>query len=140
VSFCVKSTAWEILMPLYPQLRHLAIHERPDRKRVRYMPPPPQSLPADLLRSRPVRRLIFPCYEPGSTTALRSLSKAEALARLLGQCLAVPLDLDPERVGALVQWISAIEAHELIMSSLEDAIALVVGIQPPRAAAGSDPR
>jgi hypothetical protein len=125
MSLCVKSVAWDLLAPLFPELLSLANHQRPDRKVVRYLPPPSRSLPADLGRSLPVRRIIFPWYEPGSTTALRSLSRAEALSRLLSQCLAVPLDLDPERVAALVRWISGVEAHELIMSSLDDALALV---------------
>lgn len=131
MSFCVKSAAWDLLAPLYPELLNLAAHQRPDRKVVRYMPPPPRSLPTDLGRSLPVRRIIFPWYQPGSTTALRSLSQGEALSRLLSQCLAVPLDLDPERVAALVHWISGVEAHELIMSSLDDALALVGGISTP---------
>ena len=131
VSLCVKSVAWDLLAPLFPELLSLATHQRPDRKVVRYLPPPPSSLPTDLGRSLPVRRIIFPWYEPGSTTALRSLSQAEALSRLLSQCLAVPLDLDPERVAALVRWISGVEAHELIMSSLDDALALVGSICAP---------
>jgi hypothetical protein len=138
VSLCVKSLAWNLLVPLFPELLGLATHQRPDRKVVRYLPPPPRSLPADLGRSLPVRRIIFPWYEPGSTTALRPLSQAEALSRLLSQCLAVPLDLDPERVAALVRWISGVEAHELIMSSLEDALELVGGISAPDVGKGSD--
>jgi hypothetical protein len=128
VSFCVKSAAWDLLAPLFPELLDLATHQRPDRKVVRYLPPPPRSLPTDLGRSLPVRRIIFPWYQSGSTTTLRSLSQAEALSRLLSQCLAVPLDLDPARVAALVRWISSVKAHELIMSSLDDAMALVGGV------------
>jgi hypothetical protein len=131
VSLCVKSAAWDLLAPLFPELLNLPVHQRPDRKVVRYLPPPPLSLPTNLGRSLPVRRIIFPWYEPGSTTTLRSLSQAEALSRLLSQCLAVPLDLDPERVAALMRWISSIEAHELIISSLDDALALVVGNSAP---------
>jgi hypothetical protein len=130
-SLCVKSAAWTLLTPLYPELAGLAAHERPDGKVVRYMPPPPRSLPHDLGRSLPVRRIIFPCHEAGAATALRSLSKAEALSRLLSQCLAVPLDLDAERVAGLVGWISGVEAHELIMSSLDQAVALVRGDGSP---------
>lgn len=125
VSLCVKSAAWALLAPLFPELESLAEHERPDRKVVRYMPPPPRALPDDLRRSLPVRRIIFPWYEPGSPTSLRPLAKGEALARLLSQCLAVPLDLSYERVAALVRWISDIETHELRMSSLDDALRLV---------------
>ncbi len=124
VSLCLKAAAWDLLMPLYPDLPSLKVHQRPDHKMVRYMPPPRASLPKDLRRSLPVRRIIFPWYKPTSATAMRRLSKVEALARLLRQCLAVPLNLDPERVAALVQWISGIEAYELVMSSLDDAVRL----------------
>jgi hypothetical protein len=130
VSLCVKSAAWALLTPLYPELVNLTAHERPDRKVVRYMPPPPRSLPTDLGRSLPVRRIIFPSYEPNAITSLRSLRKSEALARLLSQCLAVPLDLDCERVDALVRWISGVEAQELTMSSLPEAIRLIGAPQP----------
>ena len=82
-----------MLAPLFPELLALATHQRPDRKVVRYLPPPKHSLPADLSQSLPVRRIIFPWYDPDSPTALRSLSHAEALSRLLSQCQAVPLDL-----------------------------------------------
>jgi len=125
VSFCVKSAAWTLLIPLYPELANLNAHERPDGKVVRYMPPPARSLPKDLGKSLPIRRIIFPVYDPNSMTVLRPLSKADALARLLSQCLAVPLDLNPDRVAALVRWIAAVEAHELVMSSLDEALSLV---------------
>jgi len=132
VSFCVKSAAWTLLTPLFPELASLAAHERPDGKVVRYMPPPPHALPEDLGRSLPVGRIIFPWYEPASSTSLRPLSKAEALARLLSQCLAVRLDLNHERVAGLVRWISDIETHELRMSSLDEALGLVKASRPAR--------
>jgi len=125
LSLCVKSGACARLAPLYPELAQLAAHERPDRKLVRYMPPPARSLPKDLEKSLPVRRIIFPCYDPDADTTLQSLSKADALARLLDQCLAVPLDLTYERVAALVRWIASVKTHELTMSSLDKALELV---------------
>ncbi len=130
VSLCVKSAAWNLLTPLYPQLSGLPAHKRPDGKVARYMPPPAGSLPTDLHRTMPVSRIIFPWYDPSLPTALRRLSKAEALSRLLSQCLAVPLDLNPERIGALVRWISALETHELTISALDKAIQLVSSICP----------
>jgi len=132
MSLCVKSAAWDLLAPMFPDLLGLATHQRPDGKIVRYLPPPQRSVPTDLGRSLPVRRIIFPWFESGSTTALRPLSQAEALGRLLGQCLAVPLDLDTERVAALVRWISGVEAYELVMSSLDEALALHSNLVAPK--------
>ncbi len=124
-SLCVKAAAWTVLTPIFPVLENLAIHERPDRKLVKYMPPPREALPPALDKSLPVQRIIFPAYEQHAKTALRPLPKAAALARLLGQCLAVPLDLTPERVAALVRWMKAVEVGELVMSSLDEAVSLL---------------
>jgi len=47
---------------------------------------------------------------------------------LISQCLAVPVDLETEQFSALVRWISIVEAHELIMSSSDGALALFGGV------------
>lgn len=130
LSLCVKSTAWDRLAPLFPELRDLAEHQRPDGKIVKYLPPPARALPKDRKRSAPVRRIVFPYYDPSAKTVLRSLSKGEALHRLLDQCLALPLDLDFARVEALVRWISRIECSELIISSLEEGVRILSATPP----------
>ena len=126
MSLCTKSTAWELLAPHFPQLLTLPTHVRPDGKRVRYMPPPPGSLPKNLRQSLPVRAIVFPSYEPSASTTMEPLSNVDALARLLGQCLAVPLNLDPLRVAALVQWIAGIDAYDLRASNIADGVRLIV--------------
>src|SRR5262249_39949291 len=127
-SICVKSTAWDLMTPLYPVLPTLPVHLRSDGKHVRYVPPPPRSLPRDLRRSLPVRLIVFPSYEPSANTAMEPLSKAEALARLLAQCLAVPLNLDLSKVAALVRWISSVEAYMLRIAVLEEGVAAVARV------------
>jgi len=131
MSLCTKSAAWDLLAPLFPGLRSLPIHVRPDGKHVRYMPPPRESLPRDLRRSLPVRAIVFPSYEPDGPTSMVPLSKAEAAARLLQQCLAVPLDLDPRRVAALLEWLSGLATYELKIASLAQAVRLVAALPKP---------
>ena len=77
-----------------------------------------------------MRRIVFPYYDPSAKTVLRSISKGEALHRLLDQCLALPLDLDFARVEALVRWISRIECSELIISSLEEGVRILSATPP----------
>lgn len=125
VSLCLKNSAWELLAPRYPELRDLTIHHRWDGKIVRYLNPPAATLDLEPDRSHPVRWIVFPKYSPQARTALRPLGKADALHRLLKQCLAMPAPLDQVKVASLVRWISEIPCYELPMSSLDEAVALV---------------
>jgi hypothetical protein len=128
VSLCVKEGAWDLLAPLYPELRGLAVHRRWDSKRVRYLNPPADALDPEPEVSHPVRWIVFPRYAPGAQTALRPLRRADALHRLLEQCLAMPAPLDHAKLDALVRWIGGVPCYELVTSSLDEAVALVDGL------------
>ena len=58
-------------------------------------------------------------------TSLRPLRKAEALSRLMGQCLVLPAPLDKFNVASLVDWMRQVDCFELSMSSLAEAVQLV---------------
>jgi hypothetical protein len=126
VSLCIKDGAWDLLGTRYPELHALMVHHRWDGKRVRYLNPPPEAVDPEPDVSHPVRWLVFPRYKPGEETVLRSLGKAEALHRLLMQCLAMPAPLDQANVAALVRWIGDLSCFEMPTSSLDDAVALLV--------------
>jgi hypothetical protein len=128
VSLCLKDGAWDLLAPRYPEIRDLAIHHRWDGKIVRYLNPPPAALDPGPEKSHPVHWIVFPRYSPQARTELRPLPKADALYRLLQQCLAVPAPLDQAKVASLVNWISEIPCYELPMSWLDEAVALVDGL------------
>ena len=125
VSLCVKDGAWDLLIPRYPELRDLAVHYRFDGKIVRYLNPPAEALDCDPEVGHPVRWMVFPRHTPGVRTALRPLCRADALCRLLEQCLAMPNPLDQAQVASLVRWITGIPCFEMPMSSLDDAVALL---------------
>jgi hypothetical protein len=125
VSLCIKDSAWDLLAPRHPGLHELAIHHRSDGKIVRYLNPPPAALDPEHERSYPVRWIVFPRYAPALRTELRPVQKADALHRLLKQCLAMPAPLDQRKVASIVRWISSIPCFEMPMSSLDDAVTLV---------------
>ena len=129
LALTVKRGSLDLLAGLYPGLRELAEHSRQDGRDVRYLSPPPAARLPD--RPLPVRSLVFP--HVGARTRLSPLSRIEALSRLLGECLALPEDLTPERVRMLVRWMRRLECYELSLGSLEEAVALVSSRPAPRA-------
>ena len=124
------------LSAYYPELSEAPLHRREDEQDVLYLVPPAQDRwPADGSPA-PVRWIVFPRYAPGETTVLRPLGKAEALARLLGECLVVPKDLDRAGVANLVAWMRKVACFELPFSSLPDAAELLRNLCAEDRAAG----
>jgi hypothetical protein len=122
LAVCVKSTGWDLMSRYYPEILALPIHGRNDGKVVRYVPPP-----AAALRQTPalVSHIFFPRYTEGEQTRLEPLSRSNALARLMEQCLALRQRLDQDNVRELIRWIGAIECYSLTFSSLDEAVALI---------------
>ena len=91
----VKSTGWDVMSGIWPELSSLRTHIRDDGKMVRYLPPP-----AALVQKKPatVSHIFFPRYARDEPTALTLLSRSDAVTRLLEQCQAAPRRLpSPER-------------------------------------------
>lgn len=122
LAICVKNTGWDLMSRYYPELPNLPIHRRGDDKLVRYVPPP-----SDAIHSKPARvsHIIFPRYSMDGPTRLVPLERSAALARLMDQCLALRLRLDPVSVRSLVGWISDIDCYALAFSSLDEAVTLI---------------
>lgn len=120
LSFCVKSTGWDVLARFYPELATRDVHARGDGKIVRYVPPPVDL--ATLQAGYEVTRVIFPRYRPGSATTLRPVPAAEGLRRLLSECVAVPEGLTVDRVATLVDWVERVRFAELEQSDIAQAI------------------
>ena len=125
LAVCVKSTGWDLMTPLFPNLPKLKVHRRGDGKIVRYVPPPPFRHGTRRDRTYPVRAIIFPKYVAGAETTLTPLSPVDALGRLMEECLVVPVPLTLRRIRRLVRWIGQIRCYDLKMSSLEQALTLV---------------
>jgi hypothetical protein len=122
LAICVKSTAWDFMSRYRPELPGLPIHHRDDGKRVRYVRPV-----AAQVQKEPgqVSHIFFPLYAKDEPTRLVPVARADALARLMDQCLAFRLQMTPGNVKDLVNWISGIDCYALTFSSLDEAVALV---------------
>ncbi|MBL8700899.1 MAG: PqqD family peptide modification chaperone [Alphaproteobacteria bacterium] len=120
LSFCVKSTGWDVLAPLYPELATRDVHNRGDGKVVRYVPPPVEA--ATLRADYDVTRVVFPRYVPGGATALRPVAPVEGLRRLLSECVSTPEGLSVPMIETLVAWVERVRFWELDQSDLGAAI------------------
>lgn len=125
LSLTVKPGAVSTLSRLYPGVEQLPTHIREDGQVVRYLNPPPESLPLDPSATAPVEWIVFPRFCPQERTALRPVPKPEALRRLLGECLSLPRPLDEPTVERLIGWMRRVDCLELRMSSLRRAVELV---------------
>lgn len=122
LAVCVKSTGWELMSRYYPEISQLPIHRRDDGKTVRYMPPPAAKMQVAPAR---VSHIVFPRYCGDEPTRLTPVTRSDALTRLMDQCLALRLRLDPGGVEQLVRWIAGIDCFALTFSSLDEAVSLV---------------
>jgi hypothetical protein len=128
LSLTVKPGAVSALSKLYPGVEQLPTHLREDGQVVRYLNPPPESLPLDPSATAPVGWIVFPRFCPQERTTLRPLPKPEALRRLLGECLSLPQPLDERKVAGLIGWMRRVQCLELRMSSLRRAVELVQSV------------
>ncbi|SMF79509.1 Hpr(Ser) kinase/phosphatase [Tistlia consotensis] len=119
-ALCLKPGAWRLLADRFPGLAALPVHRRPDGKRVRFLPPPAPPGPRAGL---PVGWIVFPRRVEVGEAALLPLSRAEALARLLGESYSLGDGLDARKVERLVGWIAAVPCFELRLAGLDDAVA-----------------
>lgn len=135
-SLTIKRGGWDVVSPLFPELPRQPVHIRPDRQRVRYLPPVMRQ--AD---SRPderkVRWIVSPRFaSSGPPAALKPLGRAEALRLVLANCGWVrPLDL--ETIDRTIAWLDAVESYGLVYSSLSAAVEAIEAMTvKPQAGAG----
>ena len=105
----------------FPGASELPQHDREDGVAVRYLPPPLSSLPA-LGRAACPEFLVFPRFVPNASTTVRRLSPADALVRLLAECLAIPHRLDTESVATIVEAVERASSWEITTSELDVAV------------------
>lgn len=124
VAMCIKESGFEAMARLFPQTSELPTYDGKNGKKVRYFLPPDGRLDSSVGAPMPVRRIIFPKYDPDRPTEMASFDKAEALRILLAECMAIPTVLDPLTVGEFVRWIRDIDCYQLTVSSLDDGVAV----------------
>lgn len=117
---CIKTGSLPVLAERYPELAGARLYERADQP-VRYLCP--QS-PATT-DSYQVAALVFPSYQPGSAASLEPLAPEAALTQLLAAGLFALRPDEPQRIGALLEWIGQRPAYHLAYSDLDEACRLV---------------
>jgi hypothetical protein len=149
LAMAIKEPGWELAGRYYPALESLPAHVRSDSKVLRYLPPPGNAVAQ---APSAVRHIIFPTYQAGVQTKLVPLRRAEALGRLMDQCLGLRRRLNSDNVRAIVDWMRNIDCYELTHSCLDaavDAIVDATGFRNPflgnytipgAGPAGDDPR
>jgi hypothetical protein len=106
----------------FPQILQVPAHRRRDGKDVRYVAPP-----KNLVQHTPqqVSHIIFPKYDAEAETRLVSVRRADALGRLMDECLALKTHLRIEHIQELIDTLSRIDCYALTFSSLDEAVELV---------------
>lgn len=112
ISLCVKESGTALLAPHFPGLDELPVYHRQDDIKVRYLPPPPHSLPGDEA-GLPAAVIIFPRYVEGAPVSVRPLSSIAAFGRLMDDCVAIPKPLALTDAAALASFIESVRCYEL---------------------------
>jgi hypothetical protein len=123
----VKVGGLALLTTHFPELCHLPEHDREDGVTVRYLPPPRASLPPPERSARPAL-LVFPRHAPGDAVQMRPLRPADALGRLLGECLAIPRRLDTEAVATIIETVERAACFDLVTGDLDIAAGQIIKI------------
>jgi hypothetical protein len=120
LAFCIKNTGWSLISRYFPQLLQVQAHERMDAKIVRYLDPHRAGVAVAQI-SASVSHIVFPRYDGAASTELTPMPRAEALRRMMAECLALRERLTRENVEDLIDWISNIDCYKLVFSSLDEA-------------------
>ncbi|WP_119458763.1 PqqD family peptide modification chaperone [Rhodospirillaceae bacterium SYSU D60014] len=128
-SLCIKEGAWVTMSRRWPSLAGLVPHLRHDGKRARYLAPPWTIGGHDGTGIR-VRWIVFPRYRPDAATALRPLTPAEGLQRLVALCSGLRESLDSDKVRRLVGWAAGIDSFEMDVSDLDSAVSCLCALVP----------
>jgi hypothetical protein len=122
LAFCAKRSGWNVMARYYPQILQAPTHRRADDKDVRYVAPP-----ANIVQQTPARvsHIIFPQYNAQSETHIVPVPRADALRRLMDECLALRTRLSLQDVEKLIETLSRIDCYALTFSLLDEAVDLV---------------
>jgi hypothetical protein len=121
----LKAGAWPVLAEKFPGLRKLPVYRRADGQAIRYLQPPPETLPEPGRDFSPADCIVFPCYQPDTRADIRRISSAGGLLRLTDAGYDFPTRMDQGTVQCLINWISGIPCYELQYGGLDEAVRLV---------------
>ena len=119
----VKAGAWKLLARYRPDLAEVPVSRRPDRKRVRYLPPQAR-VPAG---PRRVGWVVQLRRRPGDDVSLAPMAPIEALECLLKDASGRDQNLSPAAFEALASLVNGAACYRLAYSRLEDAVRILRG-------------
>jgi hypothetical protein len=122
LSLTIKSGSLAPLSPYYPQLPELPSYWREDGQQVRYLPPPSESISRFTAMAAPCAIVVFPRYQANATTLLRPLGRADAMQRLMVECMVLPRLFQCSDAASLTRWMRSTDCYELSFSSLPEAV------------------
>ena len=107
----IKAGSVQPLADDYPELSNLPVWQRADEKRVRYLLPPEQSLPAKY-QSAAVNKIVFPVFHSSGETSLTRADKLTALQRL-SVCGSSNRALQQADVQVMIDLVDGADCYEL---------------------------
>jgi len=122
----VKSPPAGVLEKDYPQLAQLREYRRYGQ-RVRYLPPPGNSLVG---KPPAVRHLVFPSYQAGSTARMQAKSALEGLSLLLQSGVFIHRLDKPAAVQSLIRLLEGISILTLDYGDIDQAEKLLRELAP----------
>jgi hypothetical protein len=117
----VKTGAWSLVARFRPDVNDAPIFRRPDRRRVRYLPP--QGL--ESTEPRPVGWLVLLQRQSDGSPVLTPIDPTDALRGLLDGAFALGHRLSAMGFEALARVVGTAASYRLTYSSLEDAVDLL---------------
>jgi Coenzyme PQQ synthesis protein D (PqqD) len=118
----LKSGSWGLIGHFRPELDQLAIHDRPDSLKVRFLRPGKIALRT----ASPVAWIIFIRRPPHGGAMLDPLSKSEAMRKLIESSYSPRGKLTLESCQALRQTITRAKSFNLTYSDLESAKSMIM--------------
>ena len=120
-AFTAKAGSWPLITRFRPEIRSLAIHQRFDERRVRYLP---AANPAEA-GWKPLGWIIKLRREAGAPAALHPRNPADALSDLMEEAWSRSGHSKVADMHMLVGIVSNALCHELVYSDLDDAVGLL---------------
>lgn len=117
----VKTGSWKLLESTWPALQQATIWQRPDGRRLKYIPLPESSRPKtpNIIQQQYV---IFPHYDANTTqVSLQPLSPIDLLRRLAAAGYQIKTTLDAAKVEHLIYFASHTPAYALHYANLAQA-------------------
>jgi hypothetical protein len=122
LSLTIKSGSLAPLSTYYPQLSDLPSYWREDGQQVRYLAPPSESIPKSKATPAPCGVVVFPRYQVNAPSVLRPLGRADAMHRLMAECMVLPRLFRCADAASLTRWMRSTDCYELHFSSLPGAV------------------